>query len=52
MKDVIDDYRPLIVLIDVEGLDCDIVNRISPSSLYLRKYLIFEIKQYHDIYEA
>lgn len=34
---------PLVVMIDTEGLDCKIVNGISPTSEYLPKYLVFEI---------
>jgi len=36
---------PLLVLIDTEGFDCDIVQGIAPSSLYLPEYLLFEHKQ-------
>lgn len=39
-----DKKEPLIVLIDTEGLDCDIVEGISPDSPFLPKYLIFEHK--------
>lgn len=53
IKDVMgeDHGRPLIVLIDTEGFDCDIVNGISPTSSYLPKYLIFEIKQCRSKYK-
>jgi len=41
-----DELRPpFLVLIDTEGLDCDIVNGISPSSQFLPEYLLFEHKQ-------
>mmetsp|Transcript_40613 Transcript_40613/g.85268 ORF Transcript_40613/g.85268 Transcript_40613/m.85268 type:complete len:403 (+) Transcript_40613:316-1524(+) len=33
---------PLLVLVDTEGLDCSIIQGISPSSRFLPKYLIYE----------
>jgi hypothetical protein len=40
--------RPLLVLIDTEGFDCDIIKGISLSSPYLPQYLLFEHKQCRD----
>jgi hypothetical protein len=37
--------RPLLVLIDTEGFDCNIIKGISLSSPYLPQYLLFEHKQ-------
>lgn len=31
-----------LVLIDTEGFDCEVVEGMSPDSIYLPKYLIFE----------
>mmetsp|Transcript_21043 Transcript_21043/g.42133 ORF Transcript_21043/g.42133 Transcript_21043/m.42133 type:complete len:351 (+) Transcript_21043:87-1139(+) len=36
--------RPLLLLIDTEGFDCDIVNGMPLSSMYLPEYLVFEHK--------
>ena len=35
---------PLLVLIDTEGVDCEIIKGISPSSPYLPNYLVYEKK--------
>ncbi|KAL9187346.1 hypothetical protein ACHAXT_001449 [Thalassiosira profunda] len=35
---------PLLVLVDTEGYDCHIVRGISPNSMYLPQYLVFEHK--------
>ena len=36
---------PLLLLIDTEGFDCNIITGISPSSPYLPKYILYEMKQ-------
>jgi len=40
--------EPLLVLIDTEGLDCDIIKGIHTDSPYLPRYLVFEHKQCED----
>jgi hypothetical protein len=44
--------KPLLVLIDTEGFDCEIIKGISPSSPFLPKFILFEHKSCKDVEEA
>jgi hypothetical protein len=44
MKQVLANEKPLFLLIDTEGFDCNIILGIDANSSYLPKYLLFEHK--------
>merc|ERR1712194_279891 len=45
MRDTCEDQSPFLLLIDTEGYDCDILLGISPDSMYIPKFLVFESHQ-------
>jgi FkbM family methyltransferase len=52
MKQVLAKEKPLFLLIDTEGFDCDIILGIDANSSYLPKYLIFEHKNCKKQWES